>query len=158
MYPTPPALGSIGDFVWNDANHNGIQDSGEAGYNKCNCKIIYICRSIGLNYHDKFKWKLFIQQFAAGSYYVQFVVPGGYTVSPALQGSDTTKDSNPNSTGKTGTIYLTAGQNNLTIDCGMYPTPPALGSIGDFVWNDANHNGIQDAGETGICKCNSSII
>ena len=60
---------------------------------------------------------------SAGSYYVQFVVPNSYTISPAIQGSDTTIDSNPNSTGKTGVIYLTAGQNNLTIHCGMYLLP-----------------------------------
>lgn len=29
-------------------------------------------------------------------------------------------------------------------------TPPELACLGDFVWNDVNMNGIQDAGETGI--------
>ncbi len=30
------------------------------------------------------------------------------------------------------------------------PPPPPTGEIGDFVWNDTNANGIQDAGEAGI--------
>ena len=30
------------------------------------------------------------------------------------------------------------------------PPPPPSGQIGDFVWNDVNANGIQDAGETGL--------
>ena len=35
---------------------------------------------------------------------------------------------------------------NLTMDFGLKGT----GEIGDFVWNDLNGNGIQDAGEPGI--------
>jgi choice-of-anchor A domain-containing protein/uncharacterized repeat protein (TIGR01451 family) len=152
MYPTPPPLGSIGDFVWNDANHNGIQDAGEAGIANVTVNLYTIAGTLVSTTTTNSSGKYLFSNLSAGNYYVQFVVPGGFTVSPALQGSDTTIDSNPNSTGKTGTIYLTAGQNNLTIDCGLYPTPPALGSIGDFVWNDGNHNGIQDAGEAGIAN------
>ncbi|MGA7719790.1 MAG: SdrD B-like domain-containing protein [Ignavibacteriaceae bacterium] len=152
MYPTPPVLGSIGDFVWNDANHNGIQDVGEAGISNVTVKLYTTSGTLVTTTTTNSSGKYLFSNLSAGSYYAQFVVPAGYTVSPALQGKDTTIDSNPNSTGKTGTIYLTAGQNNLTIDCGLYPTPPAVGSIGDFVWNDANHNGIQDAGETGIAN------
>jgi hypothetical protein len=35
-----------------------------------------------------------------------------------------------------------------TIDCGY--VPPCTGTIGDFVWQDTNGNGCQDAGEPGI--------
>lgn len=41
---------------------------------------------------------------------------------------------------------LTAGETNLTYNAGFYV--PA--SIGDFVWNDLDLDGIQDAGEPGI--------
>src|SRR5204862_133986 len=69
----------------------------------------------------------------------------GYNVSPTLQGGDTTKDSNPNPSGTTpGT--LTGGSSDLTVDFGYYKNV----TIGDFVWNDTNANGIQDSGETGI--------
>jgi gliding motility-associated-like protein/uncharacterized repeat protein (TIGR01451 family) len=36
--------------------------------------------------------------------------------------------------------------NNLPLAC----TPPSNGIIGDYVWNDLNQNGIQDAGEPGV--------
>ena len=55
---------------------------------------------------------------------------------------DATLDSNPNSAGGAATIYLTAGQNNLT-NIWNVSNASSIGSIGDFVWNDANHNGIQ---------------
>jgi hypothetical protein len=43
-------------------------------------------------------------------------------------------------------VTLESGQNNPTIDAGYYK--PA--SLGDYVWDDTNGNGRQDAGEPGI--------
>ena len=37
--------------------------------------------------------------------------------------------------------------NNLTADFGYYVEPAA---VGNFVWDDLNGDGIQDAGEPGI--------
>ena len=57
----------------------------------------------------------------AGTYYVGFTAPGGYTISPQYQGSDTSKDSNANvTTGMSDAVTLTAGQTDDTIDAGMY--------------------------------------
>ena len=144
---------SIGDFVWNDANHNGIQDAGEAGIANITVQL-YNCSSNSLvaTTTTNASGSYLFNYLAAGSYYVQFVVPAGYTVSPASQGIDLSLDSNPDATGKTACIALATNVNNLTIDAGMYISAPILGSIGDFVWNDANHNGIQDAGEAGIAN------
>ena len=50
------------------------------------------------------------------------------------------------STGMTGNYILQSGDSNLTVDAGAYR--PA--SLGDFVWDDLNGNGKQDAGEPGI--------
>ncbi len=44
-----------------------------------------------------------------------------------------------------------AGQNNHTFDAGFTsPRSEALYALGNRVWIDANNNGVQDAGETGI--------
>lgn len=146
-------LASIGDFVWNDANHNGIQDAGETGIANVtvqlyNCNNNSLVATTATNANGGYLFG----NLAAADYYVQFVVPSGYTVSPANQGLDQTLDSNPDATGKTSCITLATNVSNLTIDAGMYIAPPVLGSIGDFIWNDANHNGIQDPGETGIAN------
>ena len=45
---------------------------------------------------------------------------------------------------KPGDPYVS--ENNLPIEC----TPPPLGSIGDFVFNDLNKDGRQDSGEPGV--------
>ncbi|TLP38871.1 hypothetical protein FED05_09865, partial [Staphylococcus epidermidis] len=40
------------------------------------------------------------------------------------------------------------GADNLTIDSGFYKTPKY--SVGDYVWEDTNKDGIQDDNEKGI--------
>src|SRR5262249_46427830 len=76
------------------------------------------------------------------------------TTSAPLAGlSPTTGPEAPNSpidsNGSPATVTLPDDNTtNLTIDFGY--VSPCLGRIGDFVWNDLNGNGIQDAGEPGI--------
>src|SRR5262249_9966602 len=48
------------------------------------------------------------------------------------------------------TVGLSAGQVVDTADFGFAPQPPAPASIGDRVWSDSDHDGIQDAGEAGV--------
>src|SRR5439155_405660 len=76
--------------------------------------------------------------FAAGGALV------GYFASPTGQGTTAT-DSNSQPAGTT-PAALPGGSSDLTLDFGYYLKV----SIGDFVWNDINANGIQDAGEAGI--------
>ncbi len=160
MYVTPA---SLGDKVWLDANQNGIQDAGEAGianvivvlFNSSNTQVATTTTDASGNYS--------FTNLAPGTYSVQFTAPSGYTISPKDQGTDDSKDSDIDPvTGKTGTYTLTAGQNNTTVDAGMYVTPA---SLGDKVWLDVNQNGIQDAGEAGIANvtvklydCSSNLI
>jgi hypothetical protein len=44
-------------------------------------------------------------------------------------------------------INLESGENDPTNDAGFYRTTAA---IGDFVWEDIDGDGVQDAGEPGI--------
>src|SRR5205814_933364 len=67
----------------------------------------------------------------AGNYTVTITPPSGYTLTTPNPKSTTTTISNPT---------------DLTLDFGLRPS----GSIGDFVWNDLNGNGLQDVGEPGI--------
>jgi hypothetical protein len=64
----------------------------------------------------------------------------------ADSGSDAT-DSDANTvTGQTGSYTLSSGETDDSVDAGLYR--PA--AIGDFVWDDLNGNGVQNAGEPGI--------
>lgn len=139
---------ALGDFVWNDANANGIQDAGEAGISNVTVTLTGTTgngASVNQTTTTNASGAYSFTNLAPGTYTVSFTTPSGYAVSPSNQGADDAKDSDPVSGAVTG-IVLVSGQTNNTIDAGFYQ--PA--AIGDFVWNDANANGIQDAGETGI--------
>ncbi|MBK9582047.1 MAG: hypothetical protein IPO48_09165 [Saprospiraceae bacterium] len=67
------------------------------------------------------------------------------TLSEANQGNDQI-DSDFNNALITSEISLVSGHSDLTQDAGIIKQA----SIGDFVWHDANTNGIQDTNEVGI--------
>lgn len=136
--------GSIGDKVWNDANGNGIQDVTESGISGVTVTLTYPGGATVTTTTDANGNYLF-SNLAPGSYTVSFTTPSGYTAAPANQGSDDTKDSDPVSGSVS--VTLAAAENNLTVDAGFMSNQLV---IGNYVWNDANNNGTQDASETGI--------
>jgi LPXTG-site transpeptidase (sortase) family protein len=141
-------LASLGDFVWNDLNANGIQDSGETGINGVTVNLYSGTGTLVATTTTSGGGLYLFDNLVPGDYYVEFIPPSGYTISPQNQGGDVAKDSDANTTtGITATTTLTAGENDLTWDAGIHQP---LASLGDFVWNDLNANGIQDSGETGI--------
>ncbi|MCI5167044.1 MAG: hypothetical protein D3903_13355 [Candidatus Electrothrix sp. GM3_4] len=143
-----PCTGRMGDYVWNDVNRNGIQDVGEAGIEgiivnlKDTRNIVIGTTTTDANGNYEFPG------LCAGDYRIEvdeFTLPSNMVSSPTLEGSDPTVDSNVNST----TVTLTNDSaEDMTIDFGY--NSPCTGRMGDYVWNDVNRNGIQDAGENGI--------
>ncbi|HTX91046.1 MAG TPA: SdrD B-like domain-containing protein, partial [Anaerolineales bacterium] len=141
-------LASLGDRVWYDSNHDGIQDSGEAGVPGVTVKLYTDSGTLVATTTSGGGGLYVFTGLVPGNYYEIFTPPTGYVISPKNQGTDAALDSDADTgTGKTVTITLGPGQNDTTWDAGMYQP---LASLGDFVWNDANRNGIQDAAETGI--------
>ncbi|MRR28947.1 hypothetical protein EG834_01115, partial [bacterium] len=141
------APATIGDFVWNDTNKNGQQDAGEMGIPNVTVRL-FDCTTntlVATTTTDANGAYLFTN-LMPGSYRVEFTAPMGYTFTLPNVGNDAT-DSDANASGVTGCYTLVAGQTNLTVDAGLYLMPA---TIGDFVWNDTNKNGQQDAGEMGI--------
>jgi SdrD B-like domain/Secretion system C-terminal sorting domain len=137
--------GSIGDFVWNDLNNNGIQEANEPGLGGALVTLTF-ANGTTLTATTNATGGYLFSNLAPGTYTVTFTTPSGATPAPSNLGGDDTKDSDPVN-GVVSGIVLTAGQNNQTVDAGfVYPT----GSIGDRVWHDVNRNGIQDAGEVGL--------
>ena len=143
---------SIGNFVWEDTNGNGIQDPTEIGVNGVTVLLkdengivlkttITATNGTSLGYYQ-------FTGLEPGNYIVMFMSPSGYTLSdPNVPGSNDNNDSDANqSTGNTGIVNVTSGEIDQSVDAGIYR--PA--TIGNFVWDDTNGNGIQDAGEPGI--------
>ncbi|MCL4394698.1 MAG: carboxypeptidase regulatory-like domain-containing protein, partial [Chloroflexi bacterium] len=113
-----PVYGSIGDFVWNDLNGNGVQDAGEPGVGGVTVNLLNASGQVIATTTTDSNGKYEFTNLAAGTYAVQFVAPGGYAFTQYLQGGDTAKNSDANSasSGTSGPITLTVGQNDMTWD------------------------------------------
>ncbi|WP_193316712.1 SdrD B-like domain-containing protein [Janthinobacterium rivuli] len=139
---------SIGDRVWEDNNYNGVQDTGELGVagvkvnllNAYNQVIATTTTNAGGNY--------LFSALAAGSYKVEVIRPSGFYYTKANVGSDTADSDVDVSTGRSSLINLAAGQNDMSWDAGIY----RKASLGDKVWRDADHDGVQDYNEAGIAN------
>ena len=149
------ANGSVGDYVWNDINKNGIQDAGEPGIAGVTVRLVNATTNaiIATTTTDAAGNYIF-NDVPAGNYLVDFVTPAGYTTTTKLNSnvaaSGTDSDVDP-ATSRTATFTLAAGQRITTVDAGYWlTTAPGTGKIGDRVWLDANQNGIQDAGEANV--------
>ncbi len=133
----------IGDCVFEDTNGNGIQDLTEKGVPNITVSLSGTTTQTTVTDANG---KYLFSNLPAGTYSVNFVIPSAYKVTLKDKGNDDTKDSDIDASGKTQQITLSLGQNNLTIDAGIYK--PAC--LGDFVFVDANRNGIQDPEEVGL--------
>ena len=152
---TPSAR--IGDRVWLDQNGNGIQDTDESGASGVTVNL-YDCedRLVDSTSSDP-DGRYQFAELAAGEYIVEFNVPASMSMSPAAQGENRSIDSDPDpATGRTDCLPMADAQvrngvdAGLVFDEGVEPPPVRRASIGDFVWLDANENGIQDGGEHGL--------
>jgi hypothetical protein len=156
---TSPLINSIGDRVWLDNGAgalagNGNQDAGEPGvagvtvtlYDDVTGDIVAVTTTdANGNY-------LFNNLPANTNYKVGFSAPAGtvLTTGGTLSTGNGTTNSDPNpTTGLTTTINTGVAGTKITgVDAGLRNDPK--GALGDFVWNDINNNGIQDAGEPGV--------
>jgi len=144
---TPPQdLAKIGDLVWSDRNWNGVQEAGELGvpgvgvtlYTSGGSKVA-VTSTDGSGFYRFF--------VGAGSYYVEFDIPGSYYLSPTDAGLDDALDSDISPVpGHTTTFAISLGESDFTWDLGLYK----YARIGDYVWLDENCDGIQGLNEVGL--------
>lgn len=147
---------SIGDYIWYDGNHNGIQEPAETGITGVTVQLLDASQSLIASTTSDGNGFYHFTNLDAGQYYIEVVPPANYTFTQADQGSGTTQnsfDSDVDSgTGRTPLITVTHNTENYSYDAGLYlgdaSSQPA--SIGDFVWYDSIRNNIQDSGEEGV--------
>jgi|GEM_PF-2474869 len=139
---------SLGNFVWLDVNGDGVQSGGsETGIpsvvvNLLSNGIVMATTTTDVNGAYAFT------NLIPGAYAVEFEPPTGFTITqPDLGGNDALDSDADPVTGRTISTVLVSGENDPTWDAGLYI--PA--SLGNFVWLDANGDGVQSGGsETGI--------
>ncbi len=171
---------SIGNLVWNDANSNGLRDSGELGINGATVQLFSpgadnaiggsgadADTQVGASVLSSSTGLYSFANLVPGKYYVRVTptvsVPGVSGVVVALD-NDVDNDNNGSQPGGPGTFVYSP-----VVDL-QVGTEPATGvdgdgtngnntidiglftgiTVGDLVWNDLNNNGLKDTTETGV--------
>lgn len=149
---------SIGDLAWFDSVEDGIQagDLTETGVPGVIVRLykpavvstdpdIFISKAVTEN-DGKFDFS----NLAPDTYYLQYILPSGFDFT-VLKATTDDKDSDVHElSGKTELITLAAGESTEDYDAGLKLGTAGFASLGEFVFLDANSNGIRDAGETGL--------
>ena len=142
--PPPPLLLLLGDFVWEDLNGDGQQDTGEPGIPGVTVSLTWPNGTTVVTTTNADGFYHFTQLQPNTIYTVTFGTPTGYTPTTANSGADAT-DSDP----VQGQVIVPLGNSDdLTIDAGFIRPV----TVGDRVWYDNNHDGRQDsaASEPGV--------
>ena len=126
-----PELASMGDFVWYDDNVNGHQDNGEIGVPNVLIRLFNLGNDgqkgggddleVGSTFTDGSGFYE-LDGLEPDDYYVEFdlsSLPDGYFTTTPNSGDDTT-DSDAGSMGMTDVFTLSPGENNPTLDMGIY--------------------------------------
>jgi hypothetical protein len=143
----------LGDFVWVDANRDGVQDSGEPGVPGVTAVLKRADGTEVSRMPTGADGKYLFDGLDDGSYQVCFdlsTVPAeyaGYLLTRPNAGDDGADSDADPATGCTPVTELgPAKRADLTLDAGIRPP----NRLGDFVWIDTNKDGLQGDGEPGV--------
>jgi hypothetical protein len=116
ILPTP---GSLGDFVWNDLNQNGLQDTGEPGISNVEVKLLDNNKDLVdfVNTDSSGKYSF---NYYTGDYYLKFTLKNGYKFTSKNTGTDDTLDSDVDNTGITDLFSVNQNTSTNSWDAGMY--------------------------------------
>ena len=147
--PVEVTTGSLGDFVWDDLNGNGVQDGGEPGLGGVKVEL-YDQHDflVSHQFTDPNGGYLF-EDVSPGIYYVSIEYPEDYISSLTNAGGNDNLDNDldeSNGPGTTTFITISSGEDNLSLDIGIVKCIP----IGETVWLDYNQNDLIDPYENGI--------
>ena len=150
---------AVGDYVWIDANHDGVQDEpASSGVNGVTATLQTAAGGAvtdldgnavtpRVTANDPTTGQPGYYLFGnlpAGSYRVVFSsLPAGLAPTVTDAGGDDATDSDGL---VTAAVTVSAGQSDLTLDLGLF----APVQVGDLAWLDTNGDGLQSAGEPGL--------
>ncbi len=157
----------LGDYVWEDLNRNGTQDAGEMGIDGITVNLYAADGTTLLGtsitgddpatsaveqgfyaFDNLLPNTPYVIRFDRAADYTSGGPLFGYIMTGVDAGSDTT-DSDATLVGAVPTILARTDAERTftdTFDVGFY----GVAALGDYVWEDQDRDGAQDAGEPGI--------
>lgn len=148
--------GSIGDFVWNDQNTNGIQDTDESGLANV---LVTLKNSLGETITTIETDELGIYSFtnlAPGTYTIELLQDESFALTIANQGDEELDSDAAEENGiiTSDPIILTSGAQLTDIDFGFFEKPS---TISGFTWIDLNNDGQFQLDESLLANVNVSL-
>ncbi|MEO6091291.1 MAG: SdrD B-like domain-containing protein, partial [Umezawaea sp.] len=143
---------TIGDYVWYDTDKSGLQDAGEPGVPNVPVVLVDNDGKTIASVKTDPSGKYLFENVPDGKYRVCFdlsALDGPYTAyvptKPGVGGHNGTDSAVDPATRCTELVKVGVGhRSELAEDLGIIPP---VNRLGDYVWKDANGNGVQDAGE-----------
>ena len=144
-------MASLGDYVFEDLDADGVQDAGEKGIGGATVKLLQDGNVIATAKTGE-DGKYYFEDLYPGDYQVEFITPDGFSMaSLANVGSDDAVDSDGP---RSAVVTLAPGESNLTLDAGFFNKA----GLGDFVFNDTDGDGVQDANENGVANVTVDLL
>ncbi len=145
---------SVGDFVWEDLNANGIQDPGEPGINDVTVQLFtedgeVVYETVTTDHPITGEPGYYIFEGVWPSTYTAnfpIQLESGLALTIPYQGSGNNSVANPE-TGMSNPFAVEDGDILDNIDAGYVSDEPSVGMISGYVWIDENANGLIDSGE-----------
>jgi hypothetical protein len=145
FFPLAKPTALVGDRVWADLDHNGLQDDGEPGVAGVNVQLWQGGLLVAQTNTDDFGRYRFAD-LPSGKYSLRVTSPAGYAFTKPHAGSTPEDDSDLDPA--TGRIdcELVAGREDLSRDVGLRPVCVLSGRA----WLDSNRNAQLDARDRGL--------
>ena len=151
----------VGDKVWYDDDQDGVQDSAEPGvqdvvvtlYNTATGQPVEVAPGLPMTDTTDANGNYLFEGLPPGDYYVVFdlnTLPTGYVVTTKDAGSDDAVDSDADpSTGQSApTGPLPGGDEDLTLDMGIFlQTPVLISTKRDSLYQDLDNDNVPSPGD-----------
>ena len=148
-------LAALGDYVWDDRNHNGLQEPNEPPVAGVTVTLLDKDGLPVATQQTNDQGLYLFDRLQPSEYTVIFSLPAGYAFTRPSDGSALERDSNVDPlTGQTERIIFLPGQTRPDIDAGVWQ--PA--SLGDYTWEDVGHDGQQDESEPGVNNVQVTLL
>ncbi len=125
---------SIGDFVWFDANQNGLQDDDEVGVSGIELQL-YTPLGELINSTTTNNSGLYSFDDVEGGYYYIEIAPGDFGLSPTITNDSLNSDFNTDF--RTDVFFVAKGETINNIDAGLFDASSITGTI----WSECDGNG-----------------
>ncbi|MGC1508888.1 SdrD B-like domain-containing protein [Ketobacter sp.] len=136
--PPSKGTGSLGDYVWQDSNGDGIQNAGELGLEGVTVHLHSCIGDFIASTTTDSMGAYHFDNLAEDSLKLQFMLPIVYRFSPEKAADDYTLDSNANETTGFSSCYdMSLSWKRLAVDAGMVPEA-TLAVVKAIYFSDTN--------------------